>query len=118
MKSLNKFIKESVSKAQTGYDGPDYFPNYYYKHANYKYYNADTANVTLEDIENATADSRNVTGDPSFCDVDGTSFTKIKQNQWQAMSMQQYASGKILTNKQLFDLINNGERWYAMLRFK
>lgn len=117
MKSLVNFIKESVKSA---YDSPDYFfggsGGDYYKRLGYKYYN-DMNKPTEEDIKNCYGTTSNVTGDPSFGDIDGLSVSKLKDNTWQTSSQLAHVLGGTMSDKELLNRINKAEKFYFMLRF-
>ena len=113
MKSLTEYIKESQKSAL---DGADFFNEYYWK-IGYKYYNKDTEKPTAEDIEKCYGTTSNVTGDPSWVDVDGAIFSKLKDNKWQAESNLEHVLGGSITDKEVLNHIENAKVWYAMLRF-
>ena len=124
MKSLVEFISESQvnEKAITAYDSPTYFfdggGGEYYKKLGYKYYN-DMNKPSKEDIENAYGTTSNVTGDPSFGNIDGVEFTKIKKDEWQSSSQLKHVFGGIVSNKTLYQMMDNSKKpFYLMLRFK
>ena len=122
MKSLVDFISESQvnEKAITAYDSPTYFfdggGGEYYKKLGYKYYN-DMNKPSKEDIANCYGTTSNVTGDPSFGDIDGLSFTKLKDNTWQTSSQLSHVLGGTINDKELLDRLNKAQKFYFMLRF-
>lgn len=128
MKSIAKFIKdkenffikeEHINEEKTCFDGPDFFGSYYYDTMNYKYFNKDTGKPSLDEIEQSVADANNVTGDPSFCTINGISFTKYKKNKWQASSGLAHAIGGTQSDKEIFQLLKDTNNdWYAMLRME
>lgn len=117
MRSLQDYIYESSAK--TAYDGEGFFfdNTEFYKKIGYKYYNKETGAPSLEDIQKAYFTTNNVTGDPSFCDFDDKSYTKIKKNTWQYMPTQASAIGGTITDEKLFDMISKADKWFFMLRF-
>ena len=122
MKSLVEFILESQlnEKAITAYDSPTYFfdgsAGEYYKKLGYKYYN-DMNKPSKEDIANCYGTTSNVTGDPSFGDIDGLSFSKLKDNTWQTSSQLSHVLGGTINDKELLDRLNKAQKFYFMLRF-
>lgn len=119
MKTLKEYILES---AKNPYDSPDYFFQEdksgfnYYKKLGYKYYN-DMNKPTEEDLKKAYGTTSNVTGDPSFGNIDGVSFSKLKDNKWETSSQLSHVIGGSITDKELLDRINKAEKFYFMLRF-
>ena len=113
MKSLSQFIAEAQ---KTPFDNIEYFGEYYWK-IGYKYYNKDTGKPTTEDIKECYGTTSNVTGDPSWVCIDGVSFSKLKDNKWQAESNLEHVLGGSITDKELLNRLNAAKVWYAMLRF-
>ncbi|MCH5167821.1 MAG: hypothetical protein J1F35_08080 [Erysipelotrichales bacterium] len=113
MKSLTQFIQEAQKSA---FDGKDFFSEYYWK-IGYKYYNKDTEKPTIEDIEKCYGTTSNVMGDPSFINIDGATFSKLKDNKWQAESNLEHVLSGSVNDKELMNRLENAKVWYAMLRF-
>lgn len=116
MKSLTQYIKESQ---KTAYDGADFFDKYHWN-IGYKYYNKETGLPTIDEIKDAYGTTSNVTGDPSFGDVDGTSFDKLKANKWKTTSTgKNVIGGSELTDEKILKMIEDSkDKWFLMLRFK
>lgn len=116
MKSLVQFIKESE---KTAFDGPEFFSKHHWD-LGYIYYNAETGAPSIEEIKDAFGTTSNVTGDPSFGNVDGCSFTKLKNNEWKTTNTGKgIIGGTELRDEQILKMIEDSkDKWFLMLRFK